>query len=485
MLIKKDQSTIQKYFEDSSGMTGSHADFVFIPSTETEIKDFLKDASANATPVTIAGANTSVAGNSLPFGGAVLSSEHFNSIGEVKVIDDDNALITVGAGVMLAKLRQYLAPLYWMYPPDPTEKNSTIGGNIVTNASGGRGLKFGNTRDWVNALKVVFADGSSADIARGQYIADDFGNIEFETSLGARKVVLPKYNLPRIKNAAGYYNYKNADLIDVLIGSDGTLCVVIQAELKLIRPYESVFGGIIFFDDRRKAWDFVVKAKAALSPMTLEYFDANALNLIKKDYPVIPENADAGILFEQDASLNNFDKLLDKWTYFIEQSGIDPANVWFASDEKEQEEFRKFRHKIPESVNEIVRKNKIPKVGTDCAVPEGKLPEFIEFCDKILKESGIFYLIFGHVGENHLHANIIASTKEEFEKCRAIYAKIAKFAVELGGTVSAEHGIGKIKHPFLEIMIGTAGMAEIARFKKSFDPSAILGRGNIIPESYL
>ncbi|MCL2389441.1 MAG: FAD-binding oxidoreductase, partial [Elusimicrobia bacterium] len=213
----------------------------------------------------------------------------------------------------------------------------------------------------------------------------------------------------------------------------------------------------------------------------LEYFDSNALSLIKNDYPQIPQNAKAGIFFEQDTSLKTFDEILNNWTALIEASGINISNVWFATNPKEQENLKKFRHRIPERVNELVRANKIPKVGTDCAVPQEKLGEYVDFCDTILKESGIFYLIFGHAGENHLHANIVAKTQKEFESCRLIYAEIAKKAVSLGGTVSAEHGIGKLKHPFLEIMIGADGMEEIRRFKKSLDPSFILGRGNIIP----
>jgi len=148
----------------------------------------------------------------------------------------------------------------------------------------------------------------------------------------------------------------------------------------------------------------------------------------------------------------------------------------------QQEEFRVFRHRIPERVNEIVRKNKIPKSGTDFAVPEGKLSEIVDFCDREFKKSGVFNLTFGHIGENHLHINIIASNKEEYERCRRICVNIAQKSVELGGTVSAEHGIGKLKHILLEKMLGKEGFKEMAKFKKSIDKSGILGQDNIFPE---
>ncbi|MDR1695211.1 MAG: FAD-binding oxidoreductase, partial [Endomicrobium sp.] len=407
------------------------------------------------------------------------------------------AYITVQPGARIEDIKGRAFAEVWMYPPDPTEKNACIGGNIATNASGGRGFKFGVTRDYVQSLKIVFTDGSSAFIERGKYFADAGGNITFETSAGKKTITLPKYKLPLIKNAAGYYNYPNADLIDVFIGSDGTLGVTVEAKLRLIPHFKEVFGGIIFFVSRNAAYDFVRKVKEAsekskrendknsVNAMSLEYFDKNALLMIRGDYPVIPEDIEAGIMFEQDVYYDNFDILMSRWVELIEQSGIDTDKVWFASNLAEQEEFRVFRHRIPERVNERVKKNKIPKVGTDFAVPEGKLAEIIDFCDKEFKEAGLFNLTFGHIGENHLHANIIASNEEEYKKTKEMYARIAQKAVELGGTVSAEHGIGKLKHLFLEKMLGEEGFKEMAKFKKSLDKSAILGQDNIFPKKYL
>lgn len=496
MIIKKDLDTIQNYFEDNSGVRGSYADFAAIAENYEDVACFLSEMSEKQIPVTVAGALTGNTASALAFGGAVLSLERLNKIGDIVKIDDNSAEITVQSGVRTQDIKDKAYKEGWMYPPDPTEKNATIGGNIATNASGGRGFKFGVTRDYVKALKIVFTDGSSAYIERGKYFADDNGNIIFDTDKGKKEISLPKYKLPLIKNAAAYYNYPHADLIDVFIGSDGTLGVTVEATLKLIPHFREVFGGIIFFDSRQKAYDFVKKAKdisnktkegnlSDINAMSLEYFDKNALLMIRDDYPVIPENVEAGIMFEQDVYGNNFDDLMEKWVNLIESSGIDTEKVWFASNIKEQEEFRIFRHRIPERVNERVKRNKIPKVGTDFAVPEGKLAEIVDFCEKEFEKSGLFNLTFGHIGENHLHANIIASNEEEYKKTREMYARIAQKAVELGGTVSAEHGIGKLKHIFLEKMIGEEGFKEMAKFKKSLDKAGILGVGNIFPEKYL
>jgi len=497
VIIKKDKDTIQNYFEDNSGVRGSFADFAAIAENEKDIVKFLPEMAAEKIPVTVVGALTGNTASGLAFGGAVLSLEKLNRIGEIIKKDGKTAFLKVQAGARITDIKDKTFEQGWLYPPDPTEKNATIGGNIATNASGGRGFKFGVTRDYVRALKVIFTDGSQSYIERGKYFADESGNITFDTNLGKRHIVLPKYRLPLIKNAAGYYNYPNADLIDVFIGSDGTLGVTVEAELTLIPHFAEVFGGIIFFQAKQEAYDFVKAVKYisgktkkenlknSISAMSLEYFDKNALDLIREDYPVIPANVQAGIMFEQDIYEDNFEILMNKWTELIEKSGINSENVWFASNMKEQEVFRAFRHRIPERVNERVKKNKIPKVGTDFAVPEGKLPEMIDFCEKEFQKAALFNLTFGHIGENHLHANIIASNEKEYKMTRELYSRIAQKAVELGGTVSAEHGIGKLKHIFMEKMVGEEGFREMAKFKKSLDEAAILGRNNIFPEKYL
>jgi len=492
MIIKTDKDTIQHYFEDSSGMSGSHADKIVIADSIWDIIDFFKQIIKlpKPAPVTVAGGCTGVTGGCLAYGGVVLSTERLNSIGEIKKISQDKALITVGSGTRVNDIKEYVLKHGWMYPPDPTEKNASIGGNISTNASGGRGFKYGTTREYINAIEIVFSDGTYSHIKRGSVFADAQGTLKLVTNEGTKNIVLPKYKLPQIKNAAGYFNYANADLIDIFIGHEGTLGVITSAELVLIKPFEMLFGGIIFFDNREKSWDFVNEIReisyksrqtknTGINALSLEYFDRNALNLIKQDYPVIPANVDAGILFEQDCTEKTYDLLMDKWTDKIEKYGVQFENVWFASNAKQQEEFRIFRHKIPERVNEIVKKNKIPKVGTDVAVPHDKLKEMIYFCEQKFEEAKLFHLTFGHIGESHLHANLIAGSQEEYDKCRKIYLEIAKKAVSLGGTVSAEHGIGKVKHIFLETMLGLEAVEELRKFKKSLDSNNILGQNNM------
>ncbi|MDR3111835.1 MAG: FAD-binding oxidoreductase [Elusimicrobiota bacterium] len=499
MIIKKSKDAMQHYFEDNSGITGAFADFVCLAQNEDDICSFLADMSRSKIPVTVAGALTGNTGSGLAFGGAILSLEQMNQIGDIEVADGKEAFVKVQAGARISDIKDKVKKEGWMYAPDPTEYTAFIGGNISTNASGARGFKFGATRKHVCALEVVFSDGSKSFIERGKHIANNKGIIKFNSDKGEKFIELPKYVLPKnIKNAAGYYNYPNADLIDVLIGSDGTLCVIESAILNLIPHFKEVFGAVVFFENLDKCYDFVKKIKinaaktkqenlkSSINPMSVEFFDKNALSLVETIYPDIPKNSNAAVMFEQDIYGDDDETLLNEiWIAFIEKEVVDLEKIWFAENLDQMEKFRTFRHKIPECVNEIIKKNKVPKIGTDFAVPEGKLANIMDFLRAEFEKIGIFNLVFGHIGENHLHANILAQTQTEYEKCKSMYIEIAKKVVELGGTVSAEHGIGKSRHIFLEKMLGENGFIEMAKLKKALDPANILGRSNIFPEKYL
>jgi D-lactate dehydrogenase (cytochrome) len=503
MIIKKDKDTINNYFEDSSGMTGAHAEFVAIAQNEGEIAEFLIEMSGSTTPVTVVGALTANTGAGLAYGGAVLSLEKINFIGEI-CESGDFARVKVGAGARLSDIKKKVFDAGWMYAPDPTEQNSTIGGNISTNASGARSFKFGSTRDYILSIKIVFSDGAMAVIRRGECFADDEGRLAFKTDKGIKNIVLPTYKLPKIKNAAGYFNYPNADLIDVFIGSEGTLGVIVEAELLLIKRFRDVFGFIVFFESQDGVFEFVRKAKGngngilvsglpcgrsprtQMTAMSIEYFDLNTLEFVRDSYPSIPQKARGAVMIEQDVyEGDDEDEMVEKWVELINEVGVSESDVWFAQDLGELERFRVFRHKIPEKANEIVHKTKIPKVGTDFAVGDDKIEEIIEFCHKEFEKSGLLNLIFGHIGQNHLHANIIAKTQEEFVATRKIYEKIVQKAIDFGGTASAEHGIGKIRHIFLEKMVKKEGLRQMAKLKKSLDNSGILGIDNIFPQEYL
>ncbi|MDR2709204.1 MAG: FAD-binding oxidoreductase, partial [Elusimicrobiota bacterium] len=455
---------------------------------ENEIPNFLLQAAKTSTPITVAAGLTANTGAGLAFGGAVLSLEKLNSISDVKIAENGRHFIDVQAGARLSDIKQKVLAQNFMYPPDPTEQNSTIGGNISTNASGARGFKFGPTRNYVKALTIVFTDGSIAEIQRGQNFADANGNISFASSKGIKHITLPKYKLPEIKNSAAYFNHPFCDVIDVFIGSEGTLGVITNISLFVLPKYKNIFSGIIFFNDENTLFNFaddIKNKKNNINALALEYFDKNTLDFIRDDYLQVPNSCQA-LMFEQDIYTgDDEDEILQKWTDLIDSYGINFEDVWFAGDLTQTQKLRDFRHKIPQKTNEIVHKTGIRKVGSDFAVEQKYIKQIIDFCHSEFHKSNLLNLIFGHIGENHLHANIIAKTKDEFLYAQEIYKTIVQKAISFGGTVSAEHGIGKTRLIFLEQMLGTNALIEMAKLKKSLDPAAILGRGNIFSKELL
>jgi D-lactate dehydrogenase (cytochrome) len=487
MIIKTDPDVIQSYLEDESGLLGGRAEEASVPENAGEIPGYLLSRAQKKIPVTVSGAGTGVTGGRVPMGGALLSTEKLNRILSLKKISPAEARMTLEPAVTVKDLKAAALAEGWMYAPDPTEQSSWIGGNVSTNASGSRGLKYGSTRNYIKRLKAAFTNGETLDIPRGKYKADSTGRlaVPFKKQLNIK---LPEYKLPAIKNAAGYFNYPGADLLDVLIGSEGTLCAVTEVEVALLPAVRKTIGGIAFFTKRETSWEFVNSSLAAgsgLAPLSLEYLDKNALELLRPDFPHIPAAADSAIFFEQETTEEGEEAAIAGWGKLLESYGAQVENVWFSATQKDQESFREFRHRLPEKVNEIVKTNKLPKVGTDIAVPRRNFPEMMRVFNDTLANSGMRHLIFGHIGESHMHANILPASEEEYRKSRELYIGFVDKAVALGGTASAEHGIGKLKHVFLEKMVGKNGILEMVELKKAFDPAAILGRGNIFPKELL
>ncbi|MDX9923857.1 MAG: FAD-linked oxidase C-terminal domain-containing protein, partial [Ignavibacteriaceae bacterium] len=172
-----------------------------------------------------------------------------------------------------------------------------------------------------------------------------------------------------------------------------------------------------------------------------------------------------------------------EWFNFLDQSNADIDNSWFAFDEKNLEEFKDFRHAISWKVNEFITQHGFRKVGTDTAVPDNYFHEFYSFAKNLVEKQNINYVAYGHFGNSHLHLNMLPENEEQFIKAKSLYYEICKEAVRLGGTVSAEHGIGKMKREYFKLMYSQDEILQMARLKKSLDPNLILGIGNIFDEN--
>jgi len=495
--IKDVHSLFPEYLRDESRRIGT-ADSISFPESEQEIRDHLADCARQRLPVTVQGARTGITAGAVPEGGHILNLSRLNRIVDFR--PGDSPSVVVEPGVSLAALREVIrdetAGALFL-PPDPTETSASAGGMVACNASGARSFRYGSTRRYVNRLSAILPDGARLEIERSVQQADGrhfaLGTDTGRTITGE----LPGYSGPPIKNAAGYYARDDMDLLDLFIGAEGTLGVVSRIEFRLLRAPAIQAALLVFLPDERLAVDLVVLLREE-GAAAIEFFGSGCLKLVRErqnqavslsadlaELGEIPGEAGAAIYLEfHTESGEALDRLLDKTIVLIEQCGGTPERTWFAEGEKEMDRLKRFRHAVPESVNLIIgeRKKKTPsltKLGTDLAVPDEALRDMMHLYKTGLDESGLESVVFGHIGDNHLHVNILPNSLDEYERGHSLYRAWAEAAVRLGGTVSAEHGIGKLKRDFLEIMYGPQGVADMKKVKQAFDPNGLLNRGNL------
>ncbi len=472
MIRKTDPQAIAPYLKDASNFTGGHADEVLIPETSGELAEFLK---SNDRPVTVSGAGTGVTASRIPFGGIIVSLERLNAIGEI-----ENGTLDVGPAVSLKDLQEKLESTSYFYPPNPTETLASLGGTLATNASGSRSYKFGVTRDYVVQADIVLADGGTVTLSRGTLISEPLLLDD------GREISFPEieYVSPACKNAAGYYVRPGMDWLDLFIGSDGTLCIFTRIRLRLLPRPADFISGILFFNEEETCWKLVDSIRSVspgkISPCSLEYFDQFSLIRLRKKFGTVPDRAQAALFFEQDVGREeDYDPLLQTWFEFLEGQEVMLDDSWFSRDYRDLKKCHEFRHAIPIMLNEENSRRGRTKIGTDMAVPDKYYMGMMRFYKQELSESGLDYVVFGHLGDNHLHINFLPGEGES-EKALKTYQTLADQILKWEGTVSAEHGIGKLKKEFFARMAGPRALEDFRQIKKTLDPGGLLGLGNII-----
>ena len=466
MQTKSAPDEIQSFLSDASFIRDGHADRVVFPETVDEVSEILAAANRDRTPVTVSGAGTGTVGGRVPFGGIVLATDRLNRI---KSIENDRAVAE--AGVILADFQLAVDQKGLLYPPDPTERGCFLGGTVATNASGARTFKYGSTRNYIESLKVVLASGEILDLNRGLKIPD---------------IRVANYRPPATrKNAAGYFVQPNMDAVDLFIGSEGTLAVICEIEARLVPKPQGLLSGVVFFAKESDVLAFVDEAKrGAVDARALEFFDNESLNFLRQKYPEVPTQAVGAIFFEQETTDSTEESILNKWLALLDQHHAF-ADSWFATNEQDQAKLREFRHQLPVLMNEWFARYRQRKVSTDMSVPDTAFPGLFDLYKQALGSSGLRYTIFGHIGDNHVHVNILPRDEDEGTRARELYVQFLKYAASVGGTLSAEHGVGKLKRDYLRLFYSDDQLREMAVVKKHFDPHGILGRGNIFAEEFL
>jgi len=477
LLLLAQKNQIEPYLRDASQFSGS-ADRVFLPENEIEIVELVKEAHHKKIPLTVSGGRTGLAGAAVPEGGWVLSTEKLTRVLEIKKEKKEaDSWARLEPAVLLKDLDRALRPHGLFYPPDPTGPRAFLGGTVQTNASGPNSFKYGTTRRYIRRLRIVLADGEILDLRRGQSIADREVILNIPAPRGGNlKVPVPHYSFPRIKHAGGYFAQPAIDAVDLFIGSEGTLGVVTEIELALLPRPREVLAFVVFFSKEEDAWRLSQRARDSktVQPRMLEYFDGGSLQFLRPDFPSIPKAANACLFIEQEVDGDS--PLLGGLS---PREGTGYVDVWEARTADRQEEFRNFRSALPLAVKDFLAQHGQVKIGTDTAVPHDRFQELMLFHRKKIEEGGFQSVTFGHIGESHVHLNILPQSEAEAQRARNLYPELVRKALALGGTFSAEHGVGKLKRPYLIELLGKEAVGEMAAIKRILDPHLILGQGNI------
>src|SRR5438046_5437121 len=263
MLTKTQPDEIQDYLSDASYVPGGNASRVVFPETAEDVTGILAEATRNEIPVTVSGAGTGTVAGRVPFGGTVIATDKLNHIKQI-VHDERGGRAIAEAGVILRDLQRAVEAERLLYAPDPTERGCYLGGTVATNASGSRTFKYGPTRKYVERLKIALATGDVIDLRRGELHADAQGRIKIPLASGrAIEAQLPTYRMPEVrKHASGYYVVPEMDVLDLFIGSEGTLGVIVEIEVRLLPKPEGFLSGVVFFAAEADLLSFVAEARS-------------------------------------------------------------------------------------------------------------------------------------------------------------------------------------------------------------------------------
>lgn len=472
--------TAADLLSDESNVSGSWCEEAAWPERLDEAVRYLSDCQARSLKVTLSGGLTGLVAGALPEGGAIMSTSSLKTIEP-----SENGTLRVGAGVTLDELDGYLRNNMpdRFYPPDPTETTATIGGTVATDASGSDSYLYGSTRKWVEGLEMALPGGRILDLDRGEYSFSDDGSLSHPI-LGGLALPRMHSSLPH-KNAAGYHMEPQMDLVDLLVGSEGTLGAVTSVRLRLAESPRNLMDLAVFAPDDRTFWELFDSFRSCpLRVRALEMMGPAALDLLRKrppeDAKPPPPNAEAALFVRIESRQGeDLDDVLVELDGLLRVCRVDLEDTWGGTTAGERRRLIDFRHALPETVNTIVSETRrsypsVHKLGSDSAVPPDRLREYYQAIRNLLRDGGFEFLVFGHAGQGHLHANILPRDQRQLESGERAMEAVAKMAVEMGGTVSAEHGLGRLKAGYLSLMLSPDELEGMRAVRRAIDPDGVL-----------
>ena len=476
---------------------------VVVPRDASDVVTAVQVANELGVPVIPRGAGSGLCGQALGRGIVLDFTKYMDRVLE---IDPDGKVIRVQPGAVTGKVNEALGPHGLMLGPDPSsEPFCTIGGNLGNNSSGARGIRYGSMREYVTYLDVVLADGSRA---RLEPIAADGpayerlaarGDLLGRLARGTRKIVTDHAELIRqhapytVKNSAGYnlFNVLDGgtfDLTRLVVGSEGTLAVVVEAGLRVVHKPAERASLMLWFTDLEKAGE-AVHHLLELGPAGCEIMERCFLDIVRADGSVpakyLPEQADTVLLVEQlsDSRAEN-----EAFIARARKRVIDDLGLAFdgleAYDPAEQQRLWLVRKRAVQILQRLPGPKRVTPFIEDVSVPPARLVEYIRGIREVFARHGVEAAVYGHAGDANLHARPIVDTRvaEDVEKMRAIAGDIARLVVGLGGTISCEHGDGLTRSGYLELQFGKELYGLMREVKRLWDPQGVLNPGKVITD---
>jgi D-lactate dehydrogenase (cytochrome) len=506
---------VASFLDDAAHYPGGRADGVVFPRSEAEVAALLCEH-RQVLPI---GAQSSVTGGATPRGGIVLSTAKMASILEVT-----DTFARVQPGLPIVTLKQALASGRRYYPPAPTYDGAFVGGTISTNASGAATFKHGSTRDWIRALTVVLACGDVLDLERGRVQAHPDGFFEIETAHGVVNVPVPTYRMPDVpKRSAGYFAAPGMDLIDLFIGAEGTLGVVVEATLGLLAPAPATCLALVPFPDEGRAFALVADLRErskctwrardprGLDVSAIEMLDRRCLAMLHEDgsdakYAVaLPPDTDIALLIQLELAVGTtgedaYDQIADAlepggdaaplglFCRLLNEAGVlEHVDVAVPGDQARAQQFFDFRESAPEAVKQRVALAKqdvdpaIQKTAADMIVPFHRFGEMMAIYRRGYERRGLPYAIWGHVSDGNVHPNVIPRTLADVEAGQEAILEFGREVIARGGSPLSEHGVGRsaVKQALLRLLYGDRGIEEMRAVKRALDPDGTLAPGVI------
>lgn len=440
--LRTDDDALIQVASDESGLPPGKPAAVVFPKNASEVQLIAKTAFENSIAIVPRGAGTGKAGACIPINGEVVVD--LSRMNHVLQVRPDDLIAVVEPGVINRQLDQTAAEVHMMYPPDPASRDAcTIGGNISTNAGGPHAVKYGVTQRYVWGLEVVLANG---DVLR----------------MGRQS----------LKGVVGF------DLTSLFVGSEGLLGIITEATMHIIGRPASVETAWLCFPNVRTTSAAAEKIFAAgIVPCTFELLDEVAIDVIRGKTTVpLPRSGGACLLAEVDGPENiAYQELLRLCEIAGEAGATDSA---LATSEGDRENMRQARRLVSPRLKE-----RYPyKLSDDIAVPRGKIPFFLERVAEVVAPYPFRLGAYGHLGDGNVHINLLCKTPEEQAQAQTLRRRLFSMAIELGGTMSGEHGVGLAKRDELPLEQSNRLIQLQRDLKKVFDPSSILNPNKVFPK---